>query len=125
MVIVCVCVCCIRFCSKLCPEGPQFSAIELDDIRLGRQQDIEQSLNNQIESLKVHHYNKKALCFYVIIFCVAKTRLTLQRKRRTNIETKKEIAETIEERVEKFNAKGKYVIYVERIVWLDSLLIDG
>jgi hypothetical protein len=39
-------------------------------------------------------------------------RLTLQRKKRTNLETQRDIAANIEQRVEQFNAKGKYVFRV-------------
>ena len=81
--------CCCWICGRLCPSAPDFSALELDDIRIGRQTDIEASLSNQIDSLK--------------------KRLELQRKRRTNMETKRDIAATVEERVEKFNAKGKSI----------------
>ena len=38
---------------ELCPRGPIFTSIELDEIRLDRLDDIESSLKDDINSLKV------------------------------------------------------------------------
>ena len=81
--------CCLYICARICPDGPIFSAVELDDIRIGRVQETENTLQQQIEGLQ--------------------SRLTLQRMKRTNLETQRDIAATVEERVNNFNSKGESI----------------
>jgi hypothetical protein len=83
------CMCCIYVCSRIFPDGPIFSPIELDDIRIGRVHEAESGLQQQIEGLQ--------------------GRLAAQRMKRTNLETQRDIAATVEDRVEKFNAKGQSI----------------
>lgn len=39
---------------QICPEGPRFTAIEIDEIRLERLDDIETNLQKNINALKVN-----------------------------------------------------------------------
>ena len=54
---------------EVCPRGPIFTSIELDDIRLDRLDDIESSLKNNINNLKVcglgHFTFVTAICAWV------------------------------------------------------------
>jgi hypothetical protein len=46
-------VCCCYICSRICPDGPVFSALEMDQIRVDRVSEVESTLENQIEALQV------------------------------------------------------------------------
>ena len=45
--------CCTYVCKQLFPRGIQFNAIELDEIRLERLDDIEAGIQSNIKVLKV------------------------------------------------------------------------
>jgi hypothetical protein len=44
---------CLYFCKRLCPTGIQFTALEMDEIRLEQLDDIEQGLEENIKNMKV------------------------------------------------------------------------
>jgi len=45
------------FARELCPRGPIFTSIELDEIRIDRLDDIETGLRKDINTLKVYNIN--------------------------------------------------------------------
>lgn len=48
---------------KICPNGPQFTSLELDEIRIERLDDIESSIVRKIDGLKVIY---KRSCLYLL-----------------------------------------------------------
>lgn len=79
--------CCTYICKQLFPRGIQFSAIELDDIKLERLDDIESGIQNNIKVLK--------------------DKLTFHRKKKTAVQTERDIKIKVNERAELFNARGR------------------
>lgn len=53
IMLVVIFMCCAWFCRQICPDGPSFSSLDLDEIRLERLDDIEQSMKKQIRELQV------------------------------------------------------------------------
>lgn len=81
---------CLLYCiKKICPRVDMYSPLELDEIRLERAQDREGKLAMKIDKMK--------------------SKLANLRKTRTEVQTRKDIAANIEDRVDKFNAKGRAV----------------
>ena len=58
------------------------------------------------------------------MFCLIciKKKLTLHRKRKTELQTKRDIAATIEDRIESYNDKGRYE--VTSILYMDDVLCN-
>lgn len=93
---------CAYICKRVFPDEPLFTPLELDDIRIERETDIESALSSQIDNLKVSSLLLSRL------FKRFKKKLTLHRKRKTELQTKRDIAATIEDRIESYNDKGRY-----------------
>jgi len=44
---------CMFLCRQICPNGPVFTALELDEIQLERLNDIEENIERNIRALQV------------------------------------------------------------------------
>lgn len=66
-----------------------YSPLELDEIRLERSRDREGVLASRIEKMK--------------------NKLTSMRKSRTEVQTRRDIAASVEEKIDKFNARGREI----------------
>mmetsp|Transcript_34815 Transcript_34815/g.75199 ORF Transcript_34815/g.75199 Transcript_34815/m.75199 type:complete len:207 (+) Transcript_34815:34-654(+) len=77
---------CVR---ELCPHGTNFSSLELDEIRLDSLDDVESSLQTNINALK--------------------DRLAFHRKKKTLVQTDRDIKRRLEERVGLFHDRGRSV----------------
>lgn len=79
---------CVMYCmKKICPRVDMYSPLELDEIRLERAADREGVLSSKIDKMK--------------------NKLSNMRKQKTEVQTRRDIATSIEERVHKFNTKGR------------------
>jgi hypothetical protein len=78
--------CCYCF-KRICPQGPIFTSLELDDIRLERYDDIEQGIEENIKLLK--------------------DKLAYHRRKKTGVQTDRDIRMIIGQHTQSFNDKGR------------------
>lgn len=90
-----VCICC--FCYYYIKSLPddlfftdiEFTPLQIEEIRLSRQQEIENSLKTKINTMK--------------------KQLTVQRKKKTEILTKRDVMDKLEDRIDTFHSKGRSI----------------
>jgi len=80
---------CMYLVKRICPYNPMFSSLELEEIRVERVQDRERTIMGRIDRMKA--------------------KLTNMRRKRTEIQTRRDIAASVEDRVERFNSKGRQI----------------
>jgi hypothetical protein len=98
--------CCMYLRYKICPdEDEMFTDLQLEEIRLERVSEKEKTLLGRMSQMKVCLLNS-----FLLELIDTQQKLSDIRKKKTNIETRRDITKVVEERLDTFNEKGRSVV---------------